>query len=106
MGYSPDKMPQARLISYSDAHPYRLGVNLETLPVNRPCPAHTYNWDGLMRADDNGGDSPNRESHSFGGAVDDPRYRELPCNVSGNVNRYNRREGNDDYKQAGNQRDN
>ena len=49
MGYSPDKMLQARLISYPDAHRYRLGVNFETLPVNRPqCPVNTYNPDGFM----------------------------------------------------------
>jgi catalase len=102
MGYSPDKMLQARLISYPDAHRYRLGVNFETLPVNRPqCPVHTYNRDGFMRADENGGDSPNYEPNSFGGAVQDPRYRELPYKVSGDVNRYDHREGNDDYKQAG-----
>jgi catalase len=102
MGYSPDKMLQARLISYPDAHRYRLGVNFETLPVNRPqCPVHTYNRDGFMRADENGGDSPNYEPNSSGGAVQDPRYRELPYKVSGDVNRYDHREGNDDYSQAG-----
>jgi catalase len=102
MGYSPDKMLQARLISYPDAHRYRLGVNFETLPVNRPqCPVHTYNRDGFMRADENGGDSPNYEPNSSGGAVQDPRYRELPYKVSGDGNRYDHREGNDDYSQAG-----
>ena len=63
---------------------------------------HTYNRDGFMRADDNGGDSPNYEPNSFGGPAQDPRYRELPYKVSGDVNRYNHREGNDDYGQAGN----
>ncbi len=102
MGYSPDKMLQARLISYPDAHRYRLGVNFETLPVNRPqCPVHTYNRDGFMRADENGGDTPNYEPNSFGGAVEDPRYRERPYTVSGEVDRHNHRKGNDDYKQAG-----
>jgi catalase len=102
MGYSPDKMLQARLISYPDAHRYRLGVNFETLPVNRPQrPVHTYNRDGFMRADENGGDSPNYEPNSFGGAAQDPRYREAPYKVSGDVNRYDHREGNDDYGQAG-----
>jgi catalase len=102
MGYSPDKMLQARLISYPDAHRYRLGVNFEGLPVNRPkSPVHTYNRDGFMRADDNGGDGPNYEPNSFGGAIQDPRYRETPYKVSGSVDRYNHREGNDDYKQAG-----
>jgi catalase len=102
MGYSPDKMLQARLISYPDAHRYRLGVNFESLPVNRPqSPVHTYNRDGAMRFDENGADSPNYEPNSFGGAIQDPRYREKPYKVSGNVDRYNHREGNDDYKQPG-----
>ena len=56
MGFSPDKMLQARLISYPDAHRYRLGVNYDSLPVNKPqCPFHTYNNDGAMRFDGNGG---------------------------------------------------
>jgi catalase len=102
MGYSPDKMLQARLISYPDAHRYRFGVNFETLPVNRPqCPVHTYNRDGFMRADENGADAPNYEPNSFGGPVQDPRYRELPYKVSGEVSRHDHRLGNDDYKQAG-----
>jgi len=33
IGYSPDKMLQGRLLSYPDAHRYRLGVNYEQLPV-------------------------------------------------------------------------
>jgi catalase len=60
MGYSPDKMLQGRLISYPDAHRYRLGANYESLPVNRArCPVHNYNRDGSMRFDDNGGEGPN-----------------------------------------------
>ena len=102
MGYSPDKMLQARLLSYPDAHRYRLGANFETLPVNRPrCPVHNYNRDGFMRADENGGDAPNYEPNSFGGAVQDPRYRELPYQVSGDVARYDHHQGNEDYRQAG-----
>jgi catalase len=102
MGYSPDKMLQARLISYPDAHRYRLGVNFESLPVNRPkCPVHTYNRDGFMRFDDNGGDTPNYEPNSFGGAVEDHRYRELRYKSTGEIGRYDHREGNDDYTQAG-----
>jgi catalase len=47
MGFSPDKMLQARLISYPDAHRYRLGVNYDALPVNRAqCAVHTCNRDG------------------------------------------------------------
>jgi catalase len=103
MGYSPDKMLQARLISYPDAHRYRLGVNFESLPVNKPkCPVHTYNRDGFMRFDDNGGDSPNYEPNGFGGPVENHRYRELHYTAKGEIGRYDHREGNDDYTQAGN----
>jgi catalase len=102
MGYSPDKMLQARLISYPDAHRYRLGVNHEALPVNAPrCPVHTYNRDGAMRFDDNGGPGPNYEPNSFGGPVGDHKYVERRYSTSGEVGRYNHREGNDDYTQAG-----
>ena len=62
---------------------------------------HNYNRDGFMRADENGGDAPNYEPNSFGGPVQDPRYRETPYKVSGEVNRYDHRLGNDDYKQPG-----
>ncbi|HEX4168702.1 MAG TPA: catalase, partial [Bryobacteraceae bacterium] len=54
MGYSPDKMLQGRLVSYPDAHRYRIGTNYETLPVNAPkCPMANYNRDGAMRFDGN-----------------------------------------------------
>src|ERR1035438_5618388 len=62
MGYSPDKMLQARLVSYDDAHRYGVGVNFDSLPVNRPkCPVHNYHRDGTTRFDDNGGIGPNYE---------------------------------------------
>jgi catalase len=49
IGYSPDKMLQARLFSYGDAQRYRLGVNHHHIPVNaRKCPFHSYHRDGLV----------------------------------------------------------
>src|SRR5580704_13556055 len=103
MGFSPDKMLQARLISYPDAHRYRLGVNYDSLPVNKPqCPFHTYNRDGAMRFDDNGGSSPNYEPNSFGGPAEDKRYVERPKQVSGTVARHNHRDDSDYYTQPGN----
>jgi catalase len=46
---SPDKMLQARLLAYQDAHRYRLGVNHNQLSVNAPrCPMHHYQRDGAM----------------------------------------------------------
>ena len=59
IGYSPDKMLQGRLLSYPDAHRYRLGANYEHIPVNR-CPYMTNNYqrDGAMQMGENGNDSP------------------------------------------------
>jgi catalase len=103
MGYSPDKMLQARLISYPDAHRYRLGVNYDSLPVNKPqCPFHTYNRDGAMRFDGNSGASVNYEPNSFGGPTQDPAFRERPRPVSGTVDRHNHRLDSDYYTQPGN----
>jgi catalase len=103
MGFSPDKMLQGRLISYPDAHRYRLGVNYDSLPINKPqCPFATYNKDGAMRFDGNGGASPNYEPNSFGGPTQDPAYRERPKAISGTVDRHNHRDENDYYTQPGN----
>jgi catalase len=103
MGYSPDKMLQARLISYPDAHRYRLGVNYDALPVNKAqCPVHTYNRDGAMRFDGNYGPAPNYEPNSFNGPAEDAAYKERPKQVSGTVERHNHRLDNDYYSQPGN----
>jgi catalase len=102
MGYSPDKMLQARLISYPDAHRYRLGVNYDSLPVNRPqCPMHNYQRDGAMRFDGNAGSAPNYEPNSFNGPVEDASFRELPRQISGSVDRHNHRLDGDYYTQSG-----
>ncbi|KYZ85590.1 catalase [Alcanivorax sp. KX64203] len=102
ISHSPDKMLQFRIFSYADAHRYRLGVNYESLPVNLPrCPVHGYHRDGQMRFDGNGGGSVNYEPNSFGGPVEDPAFKEPPLNISGDADRYDHREGNDDYTQAG-----
>ena len=103
MGFSPDKMLQARLISYPDAHRYRLGVNYDALPVNKPqCPFHTYNKDGAMRFDGNEGAAVNYEPNSFGGPTQDVKYVERPKMVSGTVARHDHRSDSDYYTQPGN----
>ncbi|MCK7598300.1 catalase [Microbulbifer sp. CAU 1566] len=49
IGASPDKMLQARLFAYQDAHRYRVGANVNTIPVNAPrCPVHHYQRDGAF----------------------------------------------------------
>ena len=103
MGASPDKMLQARLLSYPDAHRYRVGVNYAQLPVNKPqCPVNTYHRDGHMRFDGNGGSSVNYQPNSFGGPVDDKQFSEPPLAINGAADRFDHRLNNDDYGQAGN----
>ncbi len=103
MGYSPDKMLQGRLLSYPDAHRYRIGTNYGALPVNKPrCPMHSYHRDGSMRFDGNSGAAPNYEPNSFGGPVQNAEYAEPALKISGDAARYDHRVGNDDYTQAGN----
>lgn len=77
IGFSPDRMLQGRLLSYPDAHRYRLGGNYEQIPVNR-CPymVSNYQRDGLMRVDDNGGSDPNYFPNSFDDIYEDQAYRE------------------------------
>ncbi|HWZ45513.1 MAG TPA: catalase [Candidatus Saccharimonadales bacterium] len=103
MGFSPDKMLQGRLISYPDAHRYRLGVNYDSLPVNKAqCPLATYNRDGAMSFNGNGGASPNYEPNSFSGPTQDATYCERPTTISGSVDRHNHRDESDYYTQPGN----
>lgn len=50
IGFSPDKMLQARIFSYADAHRYRLGTHYGALPVNAPkCAGQHYHKDGQNR---------------------------------------------------------
>jgi catalase len=55
-----------------------------------------------MRHDGNFGGAPNYEPNSFGGPVQNPAYTEPPFPVDGDGLRYDHRDGNDDYTQAGN----
>lgn len=102
LGASPDKMLQARLLSYPDAHRYRIGINYSQLPVNKPrCPVNTYNRDGHMRFDGNYGGQVNYQPNSFGGPIDDPQFKEPALKIFGDADRYDHRINNEDYSQAG-----
>jgi catalase len=103
ISFSPDKVLQFRIFAYADAQRYRLGSpNYAHLPVNRAtCPVQTYNRDGPMRFDGNYAAAVNYEPNSFGGPAEDPRFKEPPLKISGEADRYDHREGNDDYTQAG-----
>ncbi|MDI9313831.1 MAG: catalase [Hydrotalea sp.] len=106
VSFSPDKMLQARIFSYADAHRYRLGTHYESLPVNRPkSPVHTYHKDGTMRHFENSSGNVDAyyEPNMYSDAPkEDPRYKEPPLKISGDADHYNHRDGNDDYTQPGN----
>lgn len=105
ISFSPDKMLQARIFAYADAHRYRLGANFERLPINAPHNAEVNNYqrDGLMRFDDNGGALPNYEPNSFNGPLEDPAFEEPPLKITGDAARYEQKRGvDDDYVQPGN----
>ncbi|MEQ9248006.1 MAG: catalase, partial [Nitratireductor sp.] len=103
ISHSPDKMLQARIFSYADAHRYRLGTHYETIPVNQPkCPVHHYHRDGEMNTFGGiktGNPDAFYEPNSFGGPVENPAVKEPPLKISGDADRYNHRVGNDDYSQ-------
>jgi catalase len=106
IGYSPDKMLQGRLLSYPDAHRYRLGVNYEQLPVNCcPFAVANYQRDGCMRIDGNGGSSPNYWPNSFDDIAIDQSYKEPPLSLEATVADWydcNAPGDDDHYTQPGN----
>lgn len=102
IGFSPDKVLQARIFAYADAHRYRIGTHYEALPVNAPkCPMHHYHKDGSMRfmPNDTGNPDAYYEPNSVDGPAQNPDFREPPLRISGDADRYDHREGNDDYSQ-------
>ncbi len=104
ISHSPDKMLQFRIFSYADTQRYRLGVNHDRLPVNAPrCPMHSYERDGQMRFDDNGGGSVHYAPNSFDGPVPDESVKEPPLHIPGDADRYDPLDGQgvDDFAQAG-----
>jgi catalase len=103
IGFSPDKMLQARLFSYGDTQRYRLGVNFNHIPVNAPkCPFHSYHRDGAMRTDGNLGATPSHGPNSKGVWIDhDPRLEEPPLELSGAAAHWDHRVEEDHFEQPG-----
>jgi catalase len=86
ISYSPDKMLQGRLLSYPDAHRYRLGANYEQIPVNKcPFAVNNYQRDGMMRVDGNSGSDPNYYPNSFDDIYIDSSYKETPMALESNI---------------------
>ncbi|MFH1675704.1 MAG: catalase [bacterium] len=103
IGPSPDKMLQGRLFSYHDTHLHRLGPNYHLLPVNAPkaTSENSYQRDGLMRLDKNGGDGPNYWPNTFGGPDPDKEFTPPPVDISGMAARHAYELGDIDFVQPG-----
>jgi len=102
IGPSADKMLQARLFSYHDTHLHRLGPNYHLLPVNAPknAPMASYQRDGFMRFDENGGGGPNYWPNSFDGPAPDPSATDPDMPVTGVTGRTPYPHPNDDFVQV------
>ena len=103
IGPSPDKMLQGRLFSYHDTQRHRLGPNYHLLPINAPKAArmNSYQRDGAMRFDNNGGGGPNYWPNSFGGPDPQPEMAAPPLDISGMAARHAYELGDVDFVQAG-----
>jgi len=115
IGASPDKMLQARLFAYADAQRYRVGANYNQVHVN--CPhatrANHYQRSGAMAGVVQPGTvenvidqaGTNYYPNSKGGPVDRTAQTDFIAEPAlrnnGDVDRYDRNAGNDDYSQAG-----
>jgi len=106
IGPSPDKMLQARLMSYADAHRYRVGNNFQQLPVNKPrCPVMHYQRDGAMAtAEHYRSMTANYWPNSRQGQpAPDDRFNDPAWTLGQTiVDRYDSAVDHDDYTQAGN----
>ncbi|ANW96590.1 catalase [Wenyingzhuangia fucanilytica] len=112
LGASPDKMLQARLFAYGDAHRYRVGANHNQIPVNSPkCPVHHYQQDGAMATGGcpyGHGSSTKNEAVNFypndrdDAPKQDESIAEPPLKINADtIARFDSRE-EDNYSQAGN----
>nr|WP_281332672.1 catalase [Polyangium sp. 6x1] len=102
IGFSPDRMLQARLFSYGDAQRYRLGVNFNQIPVNAPrCPFHSFHRDGAMRVDGNLGATASYFPNRHGEWNDSPSAGEPPLPVAGDAAYWDHRMDEDHWEQPG-----
>lgn len=101
IGPSPDKLLQGRMMSYADAHRYRLGVNSKDIPVNQSInEVFNYQRDGKMTTTNNFGGIPNYYPNSFEPVYFNPNAKLPDFKIDGVVKRHVYQEI-DDYIQPG-----
>lgn len=102
---SADRLLQGRLFSYPDTQRHRLGVNYKQIPVNKPlAPVRTYQRDGPMVVDGNGGSSLNYGPNSYNGPAQNNIVGTTfaPEEIEGLTGRYTYELTDDDFVQPGN----
>jgi len=105
IGPSPDKMLQARLMSYADTHLHRLGVNHHQIPVNKPrCPVMHYMRDGQGATGETYGSRPNYWPNTRENTpMPDEKFADPSWDLGqAVVDRYDSTIDHDDYTQPGN----
>ncbi|ASM39449.1 catalase [Campylobacter sp. RM12327] len=90
IGFSPDKMLQARIFSYADAHRYRVGTHYAQLPVNRPIvDVNTYTVGGSMNNGMYNVESKKYyEPNSYNGPAEDKSFLEPDLELDGAAQRF------------------
>ncbi len=104
IGTSPDKMLQARLMSYADTQLHRLGVNHHQIPVNKPrCPVMNFIRDGAATVASYGS-APNYWPNSHPGTPRPDAAFADPAWTLGQtiVDRFDSGLDHDDFTQPGN----
>lgn len=90
ISFSPDKMLQARIFSYPDAHRYRIGTNYHLLPINRAkSEVNTYNVAGSMNFDTYQNGDAYYEPNSYADSPKEHReYLEPDLSIGDKAQRY------------------
>jgi catalase len=90
IGPSPDRLLQGRLFTYEDTQRHRLGPNHHQIPINRPKNAkeNSYQRDGPMNVEDNGGSGPNYYPNSFGGSEPDESLTPPTIELKAEINKH------------------
>jgi catalase len=100
IGFSPDRMLQARLFAYTNAAHYRLGVNHHQIPVNAPqCPFNSFHRDGAMRVDGNHGGTVAYVPNSLGEWAEQSDFREPMLSLQGAAGHWDHRLDDDHFEQ-------
>jgi catalase len=96
-------MLQGRLFAYHDAQLYRVGTNHQQLPVNKPrCPFHHHQRDGAMTFQHFGGEANYATVNSHGNGNTGLGHGDAGWPLEGTTGRFDPRNRDDDYTQAGN----